>query len=210
MAPKANCSVLRVDVHIANSLPTSPSTVRRRRSGLPSGLRQSQPGSSLHASRGGTTPRPDHPRLTAIRPWAPQVRISVTSGWPTFCITDETGEWEIVGRPVSLAMATHPQAHGPLGGGDAHGLGKRRPRAPSLGEALQNRLLAPHIREPEPDPAVEIDPIELNVRRVALRPPRIGQVLLRRVRDGACPQEEGKPARPDDGRFQRPGEGRAA
>src|SRR2546428_14036329 len=36
------------------------------------------------------------------------------------------------------------------------------------------------------------------------RPPRIGQVLLRRVRDGARPQEEGEPGRPDDGRYQRP------
>src|SRR4030095_14540639 len=49
-----------------------------------------------------------------------------------------------------------------------------------------------------------------NVRRVALRPPRIGQLLLRRVRDGARPQEEGEPARPDDGRFQHRREGASA
>src|SRR5437899_2433286 len=88
--------------------------------------------------------------------------------------------------------------------GDTHGLGKRRPRAASFGEALPDLLPAPLVAEPERDPAVDIDPIERNVRRVALRPPRIGQVLLRRVRDGARPQEEGQPARPDDGRFQRP------
>jgi len=148
MAPKANCSVLRVDVHIANSLPTSPSTVRRRRSGLPSGLRQSQPGSSLHASRGGTTPRPDHPRLTAIRPWAPQVRISVTSGWPTFCITDETGEWEIVGRPVSLAMATHPQAHGPLGGGTPTASGSGGPVRPASARHCRTACSPPIFESP--------------------------------------------------------------
>src|SRR4029450_11539708 len=50
---------------------------------------------------------------------------------------------------------------------------------------------------------VEIHVLALSVRRVALRPPGIGQVLLRRVRDGARPQEEGEPARPDAGRFQR-------
>ena len=88
---------------------------------------------------------------------------------------------------------------------DAHGFGKRRPRAASLGEALQDLLPAPFSGEPKCDPAVESDPLELNERRIALRPPRIGQVLLRRVRDGARPQEEGEPARPDDGRFQRAG-----
>jgi hypothetical protein len=55
----------------------------------------------------------------------------------------------------------------------------------------------------ERDPAVEIDPLKLNVRRVALRPPRIGQVLLRRVRDGARLQAEGERARSDDDRFRR-------
>jgi len=88
--------------------------------------------------------------------------------------------------------------------GDAHGFGKRRPRAASVGEALKDLLPAPRGGEPERDSAVETDPLELNERRIALRPPRIGQVLLRRVRDGARPQEEGEPARPDDGRFQRP------
>jgi hypothetical protein len=65
-------------------------------------------------------------------------------------------------------------------------------------------LPAPLVGDLERDPTVEIDVLELNVRRVALRPPGIGQVLLRRVRDGARPQEEGEPARPDDGRFQHP------
>ena len=52
-------------------------------------------------------------------------------------------------------------------------------------------------------PAVEIDLRELNERHVARSPPRIGQILLRRVsRDGARPQDESEPARPDDGRFQ--------
>jgi hypothetical protein len=66
--------------------------------------------------------------------------------------------------------------------------------------------LTPRTGEPERDPAIELDPLKHNrERRVALRPPRIGQVLLRRVRDGARAQEEGAPARPD-GRFQRPEE----
>jgi hypothetical protein len=89
-------------------------------------------------------------------------------------------------------------------GADAHRLGKRWPRAASRGEALQD-VLAPRTGEPERDLAIEIDSLELNRerRRVALRPPRIGQVLLRRVCDGAGPQEEGEPTRPDDGRYQR-------
>src|SRR4029450_13319317 len=70
-------------------------------------------------------------------------------------------------------------------------LGTQWPRASSGGEALQD-LLAPPIGEPERDPAIEIDPLEHNrERRVALRPPRIGQVLLRRIRDSTRPQEEG-------------------
>src|SRR6266545_4635620 len=89
-------------------------------------------------------------------------------------------------------------------GRDAHRRGKRRPRAASFGEALQDLLPAPLSGESKCDPAVEIDPLKRNVRRVALRPPCIGQVLLRRVSDGARPQEKGEPARPDDGRFQRP------
>jgi hypothetical protein len=87
---------------------------------------------------------------------------------------------------------------------DDHGFGKRWPRPAGCGEALQGLLPAPLVGDLERDPAVEIDPLKRNVRRAALRPPRIGQVLLRRVRDGgAGPQEEGAPARPDD-RFQRP------
>ena len=90
-------------------------------------------------------------------------------------------------------------------GADAQRLGKQWARAASGGEALQD-LLAPPIGEPERDPAIEIDPLKhKRERRVALRPPRIGQVLLRGVREGARPQEEGAPARPDD-RFQCPEE----
>src|SRR4029453_18482517 len=68
---------------------------------------------------------------------------------------------------------------------DDHGFGKRRPRAAGFGEASQGLLPAPLVGGLERDPTVEIDALELNVRRVALRPPGIGQVLLRRVRDGA-------------------------
>jgi hypothetical protein len=73
---------------------------------------------------------------------------------------------------------------------DDHGFGKRWPGAAGLGEASQGLLPAPLVGDLERDPTVEIDVLELNVRRVALRPPGIGQVLLRRVRDGARPQEE--------------------
>jgi hypothetical protein len=97
------------------------------------------------------------------------------------------------------------RASGTFRGADAQRLGKQWPRAASGGEALQD-LLAPPIGEPERDPAIEIDPLKhKRERRVALRPPRIGQVLLRRVRDGARPQEENAPAQPDD-RFQCPEE----
>jgi hypothetical protein len=85
---------------------------------------------------------------------------------------------------------------------DAHGLGKRRPGAAGFHEALHDLLPVAGCGVPERDPAVEIDPFERTGRRVALRPPRIGQVLLRRVRDAARPQEEDAPARPDDDRFQ--------
>jgi hypothetical protein len=90
-------------------------------------------------------------------------------------------------------------------GRDAHRRGKRWTSAAGVGEALKGLLPTPLTGEPERDPAVEIDPIERNVRPVARRPPCIGQVLLRRVRDGARPQKEGEPAQPDDGRFQRCG-----
>jgi hypothetical protein len=103
--------------------------------------------------------------------------------------------------PPAASRATS----GTFRGADAQRLGKQWPRAASGGEALQD-LLAPPIGEPERDPAIEIDPLKhKRDRRVALRPPRIGQVLLRRVRDGARPQEEGAPAQPDD-RFQCPEE----
>ena len=91
---------------------------------------------------------------------------------------------------------------------DAQRLGKQWPRAASGDEALQDLLASP-IGEPERDPAIEIDPLKHNrERRVAFRPARIGQILLRRVRDGARPQEEGAPARPDD-RIQCPEESAA-
>ena len=90
-------------------------------------------------------------------------------------------------------------------GTDAQRFWKLWPRATSFGQALQD-LLASRTGEPERDPAIEIDPLEHNrERRVALRPPRIGQVLLRRVRGSARPQEDGDPAQPDD-RFRRPQE----
>jgi hypothetical protein len=86
-------------------------------------------------------------------------------------------------------------AHTPPGWTDAHRLGKRWPPAASFSEALPDPLLAPPGGEPECDQAVEIDLLKLNVRRIALRPPRIGQVLLRRVRDGgAGRQKEGEAA----------------
>jgi hypothetical protein len=87
---------------------------------------------------------------------------------------------------------------------DAHGFGERRSRAASFGEALQDLLPAPCGGGPERDPAIEIDLLKRNVRRAALRPPRIGELSLRRIRDGARPQEEGAPAR--QRRFQRPEE----
>ena len=86
---------------------------------------------------------------------------------------------------------------------DAHGLGKRLPGAAGLGEALHDLLPVPGCGVPERDPAVEIDPFERTGRRIALSPPRIGQVLLRCVRDGARPQDEGETARSDDDCFQR-------
>ena len=70
-------------------------------------------------------------------------------------------------------------------GADAKRFGKQWRRAASLGEAVQD-LLAPRTG-------------------VALRPPRIGQVSLRRVRASTRTQREGPPARRDD-RFQRPQE----
>jgi hypothetical protein len=80
-------------------------------------------------------------------------------------------------------------------------LGQRWPGAAGFGETLQDMLPASLIRKSERDATVEIDPLELNVRGVALRPPGVCQVLLRCVRDSAGP-EEGERARPDD-RFQR-------
>ena len=109
-------------------------------------------------------------------------------------ISDPRKAWESEAGRVGRSWAT--------GRVDAHGLGKRRPCAAGLGKALQNLLPAPLVGDLERDPAVEINPLKRNVRRVALRPPRIGQVLLRRVRNGARPQEEGEPTRLDDDRFQ--------
>src|SRR5215467_4708483 len=72
----------------------------------------------------------------------------------------------------------------------AHGLWQRRPRAAGFGEALHDLFSVPGGGVPECDPTVETNPVERSGGRVALRPPRIGQVLLRRVRKGARPQEE--------------------
>jgi hypothetical protein len=75
---------------------------------------------------------------------------------------------------------------------------------------LQDRLPFGGIRELERDPAVEIDLLKRREGRGALCPPRIRQVLLRRVRDGTRPEDEGEPARSDAGRLQRPEEESAA
>ena len=92
-----------------------------------------------------------------------------------------------------------------LRGTDAKSFRKQWPRAASFGEASQD-LLATCTGEPECDPAIEIDPLEhKRERRVALRPPCIGEVLLRCVRNRTRPQEQSAPARRDD-RFQRPQE----
>ena len=109
-------------------------------------------------------------------------------------ISDPRKAWDSEAGRVGRSWAT--------GRVDAHGLGKRRPCTAGLGKALQNLLPAPLVGDLERDPAVEINPLKRNVRRVALRPPRIGQVLLRRVRDSTRYQEEGAPARPES--FQRP------
>jgi hypothetical protein len=90
---------------------------------------------------------------------------------------------------------------------NAHRLRERRPCTSGVGKTLQDRLPFRGIRELERDPAAEIDLLKRRKRLRALGPPRIGQVLLRRVRDGARPQKEGEPAQPD-GRFQRCGESR--
>jgi hypothetical protein len=102
------------------------------------------------------------------------------------------------GSPANPSTATRSRPRWSLmdlWGADAHRLGKRWPRAACLGEALQD-LLAPRT-ELERDLAIEFDSLELKRerRRVALRPPRIGQVLLRRVRDGARPRGTGRTRR---------------
>jgi hypothetical protein len=84
----------------------------------------------------------------------------------------------------------------------ARGLGQRRPRKAGFGEALHDLFPVPGGGVPENDPTVEIDPFERTCR-TALCPPRIGQVLLRRVRDAACHEKESDPARADDECFQR-------
>jgi hypothetical protein len=79
--------------------------------------------------------------------------------------------------------------YGPPGTPTLTGVGRGCPVR--LASARHRRISsrASRAREPERDPAVEIDPLELR-GRVALRPSRIGQVLLWRVRDGARPQQE--------------------
>jgi len=83
-------------------------------------------------------------------------------------------------------------------GADAHRLGKRRPRAAGFGEALNDHVPVRGAGELKRDPAVGINPLELNERRVARCPPRVSQILLGRVREGARPQDESDAARPDD------------
>jgi hypothetical protein len=86
---------------------------------------------------------------------------------------------------------------------DADGFGERWTGAGRFGEALQNLLPASRSVEPERDTPVGSDPLELAGRRIALGPSRIRQLLLRRVRDGAGPEEDREPARRDSDRSQR-------
>jgi hypothetical protein len=86
---------------------------------------------------------------------------------------------------------------------DADGFGERWTGAGRFGEALQNLLPASRSVEPERDTPVGIDPLELAGRRIALGPSRIRQLLLRRVRDGAGPEEDRETARRDSDRSQR-------
>ena len=85
----------------------------------------------------------------------------------------------------------------------AHGLGQRLSRAAGFGKALHDRFSVPGGGVPESDPTVETNPIKRSGCRIALCPPFIGEVLLRGVRDGTRPKEEGEPTRPRDGWFQR-------
>jgi hypothetical protein len=75
----------------------------------------------------------------------------------------------------------------------AHGLGQRLSRAAGFGKASHDRFSIAWSGVPESDPTVETNPIKRSRGRIALCPPRIGEVLLWRVRDGARPQEEGEP-----------------
>jgi len=59
-----------------------------------------------------------------------------------------------------------------------------------FGKALHDHFPVPRGGVPESDPTVETNPIERSGCRIALCPPRIGQVLLWCVREGACLQEE--------------------
>jgi len=72
----------------------------------------------------------------------------------------------------------------------AYGLWQRLSRAAGFGEALYDLFSVPGGGVPECDPTVEINSIECSGCRIALSPPRIGQVLLWRVRDGARREEE--------------------
>jgi hypothetical protein len=85
----------------------------------------------------------------------------------------------------------------------ARGLGQRWPRTGGFGEALHDLFPVPGGGVPERDLTVEIDPFERSGCRIALRPPRICQVLLRRVRDAARSQEEGESTPLDDNGVQR-------
>src|SRR5262249_43475880 len=69
-------------------------------------------------------------------------------------------------------------------------LWQRLPRAAGFGEALHDLVSVPGAGVPECNLTVETNPVERRGGRVAFCPPRIGEVLLWRVRDGACPLEE--------------------
>jgi len=100
-------------------------------------------------------------------------------------------------------VCSHPVRLRPSHRAKADGLGKGRPCAAGFGEALHDLLPLPRGGVPEHDPAVEIDPLERRRCRIALCPARIRKVLLRRVRDRACAEEERDSARADDDRVQR-------
>jgi hypothetical protein len=86
---------------------------------------------------------------------------------------------------------------GASSGPDGHGLRKRRARAASFSEALDDCLPIRVTRDLERDSPVQTDPVELDVGHGALRPALVREVLLRRIRADASAKRDGKAARPD-------------